>query len=44
MMGVAANREATESRVPMVKLKSSLRGFTVATMTGLTVTEYLCHK
>jgi hypothetical protein len=28
----------------VVKLKSLLESFTVATMTWLTVTEYLCHK
>jgi hypothetical protein len=28
----------------LVKLNSSLRKFTVATMTWLTVIEYLCHK
>jgi len=30
--------------IPLVKLKSSPRRFTVITITWLTVTEYLCHK
>jgi hypothetical protein len=37
---VAANKEATELRVPFGKVES----FTVATMTWLTAMEYLCHK
>ena len=43
----SANKEATEPRAPIYncfKLKSSLRKFYVATMTWLTVMEYLCHK
>ena len=37
---VAANKEATELRVPFGKVDS----FTIATMTWLTAMEYLCHK
>ena len=37
---VATSNEATELRVPFVKVES----FTVATMTWLTAMEYLCHK
>jgi hypothetical protein len=42
---IAAKKEATEPRVPSGKVGSHhFKSFTVATMTILNVTEYLCHK
>jgi hypothetical protein len=41
---VAANKEATEPRVPLSSWIHHFESFTVATMTWLTVMEYLCHK
>jgi hypothetical protein len=39
---VAANNEDTEPRIPSGRYFKTC--FTVATMTWLTVAEYLCHK
>jgi hypothetical protein len=37
-------RKLLNQRFLLIRLKSSLRNFSVATMTWLTVMEYLCHK
>ena len=42
--GLLLTRKLLNQGFLLVKLKSSLRNFTVATMTWLTVMEYLCHK
>ena len=42
--GVMLTRKLLNHGFLLAMLKSSLRQFTVATMTRLTVTEYLCHK
>ena len=42
--GLLLTRKLLNQGFIWVKLKSSLRTFTVATMTWLTVMEYMCHK
>ena len=42
--GLLLTRKLLNQGFPLTKLRSSLRKFMVATMTWLTVTEYLCHK
>ena len=42
--GLLLTRRLLHQGFLVVKLKSSLRKFTVSFMTGLTVTKYLCHK
>ena len=42
--GLLLTRKLLNQGFPLKKLRSSVRKFTVATMTWLTVTEYLCHK
>ena len=42
--GLLLTRQLLNQRFLLVKLKSSLRKFTVVTMSWLTAMEYLCHK
>jgi hypothetical protein len=42
--GLLLTRKLLNQGFPLVKLKSSLRKFTVATMTWLIAMDYLCHK
>ena len=42
--GLLLTRKLLNQGFQLVKLKSSHESFTVATMTWLTVMEYLCHK